>query len=52
MALTIILFSFQNLYASQPNQGSIAELNSVISNRKAATKIILQADFSCLKNFI
>jgi iron complex outermembrane receptor protein len=24
MALTIILFSFQNLYASQPNQGSIA----------------------------
>jgi hypothetical protein len=32
-------FSLQNLYALQPNQGSI-ELNSVISNRKAATKII------------
>jgi hypothetical protein len=49
MALTIIPFSFQNLYASNPIK-VLLELNSVI--RKAATKIILQADFPCLKNFI
>jgi iron complex outermembrane receptor protein len=42
--LTIIPFSFQNLYASQPNQGSIA--GAQFSKKKAATKIILQADFS------
>jgi hypothetical protein len=37
MALTIIPFSFQNLYASNPIK-VLLELNSVI--RKAATKII------------
>jgi hypothetical protein len=46
-------FLFQNLYASQPNQGVLLELNSVRSNRKAATKIIFYKQiFPCLKNFI
>jgi hypothetical protein len=40
MALTIIPFSFK-IYASRnPIKGVLLELNSVISNRKAATKII------------
>jgi hypothetical protein len=52
MAFDDYTFLFQNLYASQPNQGVLLELNSVISNRKAATKIILQADFSLSENFI
>jgi iron complex outermembrane receptor protein len=47
--LTIIPFSFQNLYASQPNQGSIA--GAQFSKKKAATKIILQADFSLSEKF-
>jgi iron complex outermembrane receptor protein len=46
MALTIIPFLFQNLYASQPNQGSIAGAQFSKSNRKQLPNYFLQADFS------
>jgi iron complex outermembrane receptor protein len=39
-------FLFQNLYALQPNQGSIARAQFRTSNRKAATKIIFLLIFS------
>jgi hypothetical protein len=51
MALTIIPFLFSKFICFQPNQGSIAELNSVETTEKQLP-IILQTDFPCLKNFI
>jgi iron complex outermembrane receptor protein len=46
MAFDDYTFSLQNLYASQPNQGSIAELNSVEAKKQLPKKLFLQADFS------
>jgi hypothetical protein len=51
MALTIIPFPFQNLYASQPNQGSIA--GAQFSNKQQQLpKLFYKQIFPCLKNFI
>jgi iron complex outermembrane receptor protein len=47
MALTIIPFLFQNLYASQPNQGSIAGAQFSNKQQKSSYQnYFLQADFS------
>jgi iron complex outermembrane receptor protein len=45
MALTIIPFSFQNLYASNQSR-ELLELNSVKATEKQLPNYFLQADFS------